>query len=276
MQPRRFGLARKTVEAAPHGTRVQGPPCRGGRSGSGHCGQYIGAVPLSWIALPSLCAVCRGWDRGRVCAACRARYAALRARCLRCALPVPDGVPVCGDCVLHPPSLDRAIASVDYGFPWDHLLAQLKFHDALDLADSLAGLMHDAVLSSDAPRVGLVVPVPLSRERLRERGFNQTWELARRVASRLRIEASATALLRVKDTPHQLSLPRDERAGNVRGAFALEPREAPLLRGQTVAVVDDVMTTGTTLGEVAQVLRRAGAREVHAWVVARTPRPGDE
>jgi predicted amidophosphoribosyltransferase len=79
----------------------------------------------------------------------------------------------------------------------------------------------------------------------------------------------------VKDTPHQLSLPREQRAGNVRGAFAIDARQARLLQGRRVAVVDDVMTTGTTFAEIARVLQRAGAREVHAWAVARTPRPDE-
>jgi ComF family protein len=238
---------------------------------SGIAGQYIEAMPAPWISLPSLCAVCRTWDRARVCGACLARFAAPRLRCTRCAMTVPDGVALCGDCLLEPPPFARTIAAVDYGYPWDRLVAQLKFHAALDVADTLAGLLQGAVARDDA-RVDLLVPVPLSRERLRERGFNQAWELARRVARRLCIDANAGALLRVKDTAHQLSLPRDRRAGNVRAAFAMEPRQLAAVRGRAVAIVDDVMTTGTTLAEIAGVLQRAGATQVQAWVVARTPR----
>jgi len=119
------------------------------------------------------------------------------------------------------------------------------------------------------------VPVPLADPRLRERGFNQAWELARRVASRLGGRADAGLLVRVRDTPHQLALPPDERAGNVRGAFAVEPRRRGEIRGRTVAVVDDVMTTGSTAAEIARVLRHAGAARIEIWVVARTPRPAD-
>jgi ComF family protein len=184
-------------------------------------------------------------------------------------------MPQCGECLTAPPPFAHAVAAVDYGYPWDRLVAQLKFRNALDLGGILAALLREAVERSDAPRAELVLPVPLSRERLRERGFNQAWELARRTAHALRIEASASALLRVKDTPHQLSLPREQRAGNVRGAFAIDARQARLLQGRRVAVVDDVMTTGTTFAEIARVLQRAGAREVHAWAVARTPRPDE-
>jgi ComF family protein len=211
-----------------------------------------------------------------VCGQCLARFAAPQARCRRCACVVPEGMTRCGECLTAPPPFAHAVAAVDYGYPWDRLVAQLKFRNALDLGGVLAALLREAVERSDAPRAELVLPVPLSRERLRERGFNQAWELARRTARALRIDASASALLRVKDTPHQLSLPREQRAGNVRGAFAIDARQARLLQGRRVAVVDDVMTTGTTFAEVARVLQRAGAREVHAWAVARTPRPGDE
>jgi ComF family protein len=120
------------------------------------------------------------------------------------------------------------------------------------------------------------VPVPLSDARLRERGYNQAWELARRIARRTGTRAEASLLLRIRDTPHQLDLPPDARAGNVRGAFAIEPRRLGELRGRRVAVVDDVMTTGSTAGEIARVLKLAGAARVEVWVVARTPRPEDE
>ena len=228
------------------------------------------------MSLPSLCAVCRAWDRRRVCGTCLARFATPRPRCRRCAAVVPQGTTQCGECLTAPPPFAHAVAAVDYGYPWDRLIAQLKFREALDLGGALAALLREAIERSEAPRAELALPVPLSHERLRERGFNQAWELARRTARALRIEARAAVLLRVKDTPHQLSLPRDQRADNVRGAFAVDARQARRLQGRSVAVVDDVMTTGTTLAELARVLQRAGAREVHAWAVARTPRPGDE
>ena len=124
--------------------------------------------------------------------------------------------------------------------------------------------------AGDAPP-DLVVPVPLAAARSRERGFNQAWEIARR----LRAPARADVLLRVKDTPHQLTLPRERREANMRDAFAVEPRQARRLRDADVAVVDDVMTSGATAAEVARTLLRAGARRVRIWVVARTPAPQD-
>jgi len=191
--------------------------------------------------------------------------------------PVPAGVAVCGACLAAPPDFDAAFARVDYGFPWDRLIAAFKFHGALDLAPVLAAAIVEARRGAAKPELPwLIVPVPLSEARLRERGYNQAWELARRVARRIDGRADARLVLRIRDTPHQLALPPDARAGNVRGAFAVEPRRIAELRGRAVAVVDDVMTTGSTVAEIARVLKQPGATRVEVWVVARTPRPEDE
>jgi ComF family protein len=115
--------------------------------------------------------------------------------------------------------------------------------------------------------------VPLAPARLAERGFNQAWELARRLRAPGR--ATTAALLRVRDTPHQATLPRAQRQSNLRHAFMVDPAWQARLQGSDVALVDDVMTTGTTLAECAAVLRSAGARSVQAWVVARTPSSDD-
>lgn len=223
---------------------------------------------------PSLCAVCHGWGLQRVCAECVQRFANEVPRCQRCAIRVPVGVDVCGECLVEPKPLERSVAAVDYAYPWDGLITQFKFHGALDLAPALARCLADAVARGTAPRPSLLLPVPLSDARLRERGYNQAWELARRLARRLRCQADARLLLRVRDTPHQLAFPPEQRAGNVRAAFAIEPRRQAELRGRTVTLVDDVMTTGATAAEAARMLLQAGAERVHLWVVARTPRPG--
>jgi len=188
---------------------------------------------------------------------------------------VPEGVRLCGACVTSPPPFARTLAAVDYDHPWDALITQFKFHGALDLLPALAQRLLAAAERSDAPAPTLLLPVPLSRERLRERGYNQAWELARRVGRDLRCEAQPLWLLRVKDTPHQLDLPPERRTGNVRAAFAVEPHRLGELRGRSVTIVDDVMTTGATVAEIARVLLQAGATEVSVWVVARTPRPGE-
>ncbi|HJV96018.1 MAG TPA: ComF family protein [Albitalea sp.] len=226
-------------------------------------------------ALPTQCAICRDWGDDRICASCRRRFAPAAARCEACAVRVPSGVARCGDCIKTPPAFTRTLTAFDYAHPWDGLIASLKFHAALDLAPALARCLADAVSASAVPRPELLLPVPLSTERLRERGYNQAWEIARRIGRRLNCDTDAGLLLRIKDTPHQLALPIERRAANVRGAFAVEPTRRAELRGRSVTLVDDVMTTGATAAEMAQVLRQAGAEEVNVWVLARTPAPGD-
>ena len=225
---------------------------------------------------PSLCAVCRGWGEGRVCAACLDRFAAPRPRCAVCALPLPIGTAVCGSCLTSPPAFDSALACVDYAFPWDRLIAGFKFHGALDLAPAFVRVLIDAYQRQDAPiKPDVLVPVPLSHSRLRERGYNQAWELARRLARHMDWAADPTLMRRVRHTAHQIALPPGERVGNVSGAFAVERRSANALHGRSIAVVDDVMTTASTANEVARTLKRAGASHVAIWVVARTPLPDD-
>ena len=162
------------------------------------------------------------------------------------------------------------VTGLDYGYPWDRPLAGLKFHERLDtLAILLRPLL--AQLQGERGADLRVVAVPLSRERLRERGYNQSWELARRLARALALPARADALFRVRDTGHQLALHRDERARNLRGAFVVTPRHAAWVRGARIALVDDVLTTGATAHAAARTLLAAGARDVQVWVVARTP-----
>jgi len=230
-------------------------------------------VPLR---LPGLCAVCRSWGTQRVCERCVARYAAPQPRCRRCALPVAEGIEVCGACVVDPPPYAHALAAVDYDHPWDGLITHFKFHGALDLAPTLAQRLLAAHAETGRPAPTLLLPVPLSAARLRERGYNQAWELTRRLRRVLRCDADAHLLLRIKDTPHQIALPFAQRAGNVRRAFAVEPRRLAEVRGRAITVVDDVMTTGATFAEIARVLLQAGATEVAVWAVARTPRHDEQ
>lgn len=187
---------------------------------------------------------------------------------------MPAGIPECGSCVQSPPPFERTVAAFDYLPPWSALLARFKFHAGLDLQPVFAELLLQACRDTGAS-ASLVLPVPLAPERLRERGYNQAWEIARRVAAGLGSAADAALLLRIRATPHQLALPIDRREANVRGAFAVEPRRRAEIAGRDIAIVDDVMTTGATVAELSRVLLAAQAASVQVWVLARTPRPGD-
>ncbi len=209
-----------------------------------------------------------------MCDACRTRFAPLRPRCPRCALPSPDGA-VCGSCLRAPPPWSTCVAAVDYGFPWDRLLSRLKFDQRPDLGAPLAGLLAHALAALPVERGVVVTAVPLSTARLAERGYNQAWELARRVARALRLHADPRLLLRCRDTPHQVGLGRGERERNLRQALLATPERTAAIHGGTFALVDDVMTTGVTAQAATNALLAAGAASVSVWVVARTPAEGD-
>ncbi len=225
--------------------------------------------------LPAPCLVCRLPAARRVCEACVARAAPARARCLRCALPLPVRVDRCAACLREPPPFDAAVAACDYRFPWDELVDDFKSHDAIDRAHALAELLVRAIERDGSPSPDLVVPVPCSRERVRERGYNPAWEIARRVARRLGLASRGDALRRIVHAPPQRGLTRAERLRNLRGAFDVAPRCRSLFHGRCIALVDDVMTTTATATEATHALQAVGARAVRVWVAARTPRPDD-
>ena len=194
---------------------------------------------------------------------------------MQCAIDVPDGVDCCGACLVNPPAFDLSVAAVNYAAPWDELIKRFKFRQQPGLAPALVERLvcalheHPRALQ---PPPDLVLPVPLSAERLRERGYNQAWELARRTARQLGLRAEAQLLLRMKNTPHQLGLDESARQANLKGAFAVEPLRRHETQGRSIAVVDDVLTTGATGQELARTLKQAGASSVQIWVVARTPK----
>jgi ComF family protein len=176
-------------------------------------------------------------------------------------LPTLDGE-ICGRCIKHKPEFDRTLAVFSYAFPLDKLVQALKFGERLMLVDGLA----ESLIRHVKHRPDFIVAMPLHRSRLRGRGFNQSQELARHIANRLNIPLLAHACQRVRDTPPQSALKWKERGKNMRNAFICSLD----LSGKHIAVVDDVMTSGTSLNEVSIALRKAGATEISAWVIART------
>jgi ComF family protein len=187
--------------------------------------------------------------------------------CLACARPLPARG-LCGRCLQRSGPVDGLVAAFDYRFPLDRLVHRFKFGGDFAVGRFLGSSLAQAV--APYPRPDLVLPSPASSERLRERGFNPAAVLAKRVARELGIPWHPGLLRKVKHTPPQTGLLRTARRRNLRSAFRCEGVE-----GLRVAVVDDVTTTGATVEALARVLRRAGASRVEAWVVARTPPPGE-
>jgi ComF family protein len=226
------------------------------------------AAALTHWVFGGTCLLCRGAaDRGLLCGACDADLPRLdRAVCPRCAVPSPGGA-ICGRCLSRPPRFDATVAALEYRFPADVLVHSLKFRGELALSALLAHLLVERI--APEPRVHFILPVPLAARRLRERGYNQALEIARHVSRATGARLAPQACERSRDTPVQTDLPWAERAANVQGAFRA-PRS---LDGATIAVLDDVMTTGATLDEIAAELKRSGASSVVNWVVARTLPP---
>lgn len=222
---------------------------------------------LAGLFFGGSCFLCRGAAGELLCASCDADLPRLAGGlCPRCALASPGGA-VCGRCLARPPAFDATFAVLAYRFPADVLVQALKFRSELALAGVFGRLL--AERAAAAERVDLVVPVPLHPRRLRERGFNQAMEIARHAVRITGGRLDPHLCQRTVDTPAQFGLPMDARERNVRGAF-----QCRSFVGKRVAVVDDVMTTGSTLDEIARTLKNAGAERVVNWVIARTPPPG--
>ena len=214
---------------------------------------------LARLLFGGTCFLCRGTASGTLCAECDADLPRLtRPSCPRCALDSPAGA-VCGRCLAQPPAYDATVAALAYEFPADALVHALKFRGELALASLLSSCLRARVSPQG---IDCIVPVPLSSERLRERGYNQALEIARHLGGKFELDAC----VRNRDAPPQAGLDRESRRRNVRGAFCCQRSFA----GERVALVDDVMTTGATLDALAAALKDAGALSVTNWVVCRT------
>jgi ComF family protein len=204
---------------------------------------------------------------GPLCPACLDDLPRLpEQRCPQCALPTPNGE-LCGACLKRPPAFERCRAVYVYAFPADALVQRLKYAAELTVAEFLAERLAREVAAHPLP--DLILPMPLHPRRLGERGFNQAAEIGRGLSARLAVPMRTAACRRVRDTPAQAGLDLVERRRNLRGAFVCDAD----LQGLRVALLDDVMTSGASLNELARAARNAGAAAVEAWVVARTLRP---
>lgn len=234
------------------------------------------AWPATWAWLPRWpcqCLACHAWPSDDVlCADCRQRHPRAQLRCTGCALALPGltaHTPRCGACLRTPPLWQHASAWTDYRYPWSLLIGQWKLGQQPGLARTLAQwMLHDRAIAQAIANADWVLPIPLSPQRLRARGYHPAAQLARALAPH---HHHLHLLQRVRDTPAQRGLPRAQRLRNLRGALQVHPADAPQLAGRRVLLVDDVMTTGATLHAATAALQQAGAAHVHVLCWARTP-----
>lgn len=223
---------------------------------------------LQSLLFPPQCRLC-GVATGtalRLCSHCLADSPWIRNACTQCSMPLPAQVQDhrCGHCQRQPPAFDATTALFHYRPPVDYLIKQLKFANEPAIAPLLATLMSARLTTREAALPSLLLPVPLHQTRLRERGFNQATELARRVGRELGIRSDHRCCKRNRHTRPQSLLSPNARRLNLRNAFSVRGS----LSGH-VAIIDDVMTTGHTGNELARVLKQAGAERVEVWVIAR-------
>jgi ComF family protein len=213
--------------------------------------------------LPQDCQLCGKPNAGDLlCSACLADLPRLpNEHCPICALPTP-GSNVCGECLRHPPHFDATHATFAYAFPLDQLVQAFKYGHQLALSSLFATQMQ----STTALNADVMIALPLSTERLRERGFNQAVEIARPLARANNVPLDLHSTFRIANTVAQASLPWKQRRANIHHAFECRAD----LSGKHIVVVDDVMTTGATLDEFARTLKLHGAASVTNWVFART------
>lgn len=219
--------------------------------------------------LPTRCLLCGGAGSGMaLCPPCLRDMPWLTHACAGCALPLPDAGSRCEACMQTPPDWSQATAVFAHEFPADRLVAALKYHGRLALADCLGGLLADALPPLEAaPQAPLLIPVPVHARRLRSRGYNQALLLADKIARRQGWEVAPGHLVRREDTAMQKGLDKAARQANLQRALAWY---GPALRGRHIILVDDVLTTGATLSAASQVLQASGAGRIDAAVVTRT------
>ena len=221
---------------------------------------------LEWLFAPR-CAGCGG-DGTPLCAGCASSLVELGAACPRCAQPLASDI-VCRRCARTPLPLDRIVAPWRFGGELATAIRRLKFTGATHVARTVAPLWAPVLAAAVGERDAIVVPVPLHWRRRFGRGYDHAWLLAVHACRAAALAPPTCALRRIRAAPPQSTLPASERRDNLRGAFAVRRGFAARLAGRAVVLVDDVVTTGSTLAAAARPLLAAGATSVTGVAIAR-------
>lgn len=224
------------------------------------------AAALRRLLASPCCLLCRTpLTDGLLCSGCERELPWNTPACPSCAL-LQSSASICGRCQQRPPPFDAAWAAFRFATPIRQSILSLKYHAGFMQARWLGETMAAQLAQRAATLPDLLLPVPLHPGRLRRRGYNQALELTRVLAHRLAIDCDPRAACRLRATADQIGQSAAARRRNLRGVFSVAPRVA----GRRVALVDDVMTTGSTLAELTRCCRKAGAASIEVWVAART------
>jgi len=236
---------------------------------------------LSNLFFPPVCAICNSakpQSNSAMCPTCQEAVEPIEPPfCFQCGLPfrglLNSHSQLCGRCLTDPPLYFSARYGVRYQSELRNALIRFKFYGDLHAGRALSELLiHAFCRHFEAKEFSLIVPVPIHRRRLIQRGFNQTVIMAEKLSGATGIPLDRTSLQKIKDTLPQVGLPRLERIKNVKGSFGV--RNASRIRDARVLIVDDVATTGSTINEAAKTLIRGGAARVDALVLALRLAPG--
>jgi ComF family protein len=219
--------------------------------------------------LPPTCILCgdKGDKNNDLCAACYGDLIPNSPRCYRCAsdFEAPGlATGLCPVCTLNPPAFDETFAPFAHSQAIRHLILNLKFRHHSPSARLLGSLLANYVKKA-AELPDCIIPIPLHKNRYRERGFNQSIEIAKIVSTLLNIPLDTTSCIRERDTEHQVGLSGYARSENIKNAFSVRAT----LQAKHIAIIDDVMTTGSTVQALSMALKKAGCHRVQVWVCSK-------
>ena len=213
------------------------------------------------------CTLCgdSGYKNLCLCNACLRELPYIDKCCQRCGIPLSTDVTCCGHCQSNPPPNARCISLLHYQEPVDYLIKHMKYHNQLSIAALLGDLLGRKISQLNSALPEQIIPVPLHLHRLQQRGYNQAIEIARVISKILNIPINTKDYIRQRNTAPQFDLPHNQRADNIKQAF--EVSHAP--SAKHVAIIDDVMTTGSTAWELCQTILDSGVESVDIWICAR-------